>query len=63
MIVALATSLTTYIPMMSVPNFEVGEKVIAELKEISPDDIFTLVSGSDYSNIEPFTKWDWKFLH
>lgn len=67
MVVSIATSLITYIPMMTVPNFQIGEKVIAELKEICPDHVYTLVSGSnddkDEVNIQPYTDWDWKFLH
>lgn len=52
---------------MTVPNFQIGEKVISELKEISPEYVYTLVSGSnnenDYADIQPYTNWDWKFLH
>ncbi|QOR58288.1 hypothetical protein [uncultured phage cr106_1] len=67
MVVSIATSPVTYIPMMTVPNFQIGEKVISELKEICPDNVYTLVSGSnddkDEVNIQPYTDWDWKFLH
>ena len=67
MVVSIATSLATYIPIMTVPNFQIGEKVISELKEISPEYVYTLVSGSnnenDYADIQPYTNWDWKFLH
>jgi hypothetical protein len=47
MVVSIATSLVTYIPIMTVPNFQIGEKVISELKEISPEYVYTLVSGSN----------------
>ena len=67
MVVSIATSPVTYIPMMTVPNFQIGEKVISELKEISPEYVYTLVSGNndedDYADIQPYTNWDWKFLH
>lgn len=67
MVVSIAKSPVSYIPMMTVPNFQIGEKVISELKEISPEYVYTLVSGSnnedDYTDIQPYTNWDWKFLH
>lgn len=67
MVVSIATSPVSYIPMMTVPNFQIGEKVISELKEICPDYVYTLVSGGndnkDEVNIQPYTNWDWKFLH
>ena len=67
MVVSIATSLVTYTPIMTVPNSQIGEKVISELKEISPEYVYTLVSGSnnedDYADIQPYTNWDWKFLH
>lgn len=67
MVVSIAKSPVSYIPMITVPNFQIGEKVISELKEISPEYVYTLVSGSnnedDYADIQPYTNWDWKFLH
>lgn len=67
MLVSIAKSPVSYIPMMTVPNFQIGEKVISELKEISPNYVYTLVSGSNdednYADIPPYTNWDWKFLH
>lgn len=67
MVVSIAKSPVSYIPMMTVPNFQIGEKVISELKEISPNYVYTLVSGSNdednYADIPPYTNWDWKFLH
>jgi hypothetical protein len=47
MVVSIAKSPVSYIPMMTVPNFQIGEKVISELKEISPNYVYTLVSGSN----------------
>lgn len=61
MIVAIATSLTTYIPMMRVPNFQIGEKVIAELKEIASDTFVLVSGGSDFSDVAPYTDWAWRF--
>jgi hypothetical protein len=67
MVVSIAKSPVSYIPMMTVPNFQIGEKVISELKEISPNYVYTLVAGSNdednYADIPPYTNWDWKFLH
>jgi hypothetical protein len=63
MVVAIAESLSSYIPMMTVPSFEIGNKIIAELKGICPDEVFTLVSGGNYSDVQPYTNWDWKFMH
>lgn len=67
MVVSIAKSPVSYIPMMTVPNFQIGEKVISELKEISPNYVYTLVSESNdednYADILPYTNWDWKFLH
>lgn len=47
---------------MSVPTFEIGEKVRDELKEICPDEIFAMVGGSTvYPDVKPYTHWKWKF--
>lgn len=61
LVVSIATSLTTYIPMMSVPTFEIGWKIIDELKALGTNEVFTLVSAStSLKDIESYTNWSWK---
>ena len=60
--VVIAKSITTFIPIMSVPTFDIGEKVEKELKEICPDEIFAMVGGTTvYTDVKPYTDWSWKF--
>lgn len=60
--IVIPKSLLTFIPIMSVPTFEIGEKVRDELKEICPDEIFAMVGGSTvYPDVKPYTHWKWKF--
>jgi hypothetical protein len=60
--VVIPKSLITFIPIMSVPTFEIGEKVINELKEICSDEIFAMVGGTTvYPDVQPYTDWSWKF--
>lgn len=67
MTVALAESLTTYIPLwVNVPSFEEGWRIIAWQKKSTPNEIFCLVSGDeptdgtrDYNDYD----WDWNKLN
>lgn len=60
--VVIAKSLTTYIPIMRVPNFDTGWAVCKELKEIDPSEVFSLVSDSDnYKGVKSYKNWSWKF--
>lgn len=61
MTIALATGLTSYIPMMSVDTLDKGLKICKELKEICPNDVFTVVS-SDIDGLDNYSKWSWKTI-
>lgn len=51
--VAIATGLTSYIPMMCVDNIEQGLQVCRLLKEIEPKEVYIIVSSADPSlNLE-----------
>ena len=51
--VAIAKSLTSYIPMMYTDNLEQGLQVCRLLKEIEPKEVYTVVSSADLSlNLE-----------
>lgn len=47
--VAIASSLTSYIPMMYADNLEQGLQVCKFLKEIEPKEVYTVVSSADLS--------------
>lgn len=49
-VIAIATGLATFIPMMSCDGMSFNEcnQVLNSLKRISPKDTFTVVSGSAY---------------
>ncbi len=55
-------SLLTFVPLLEVPDFETGEKVADELKEMFPDGIFTLLS-SCYTkyDVPDYSEYSWKF--
>lgn len=49
-VIAIATSLTTFIPILSVDgmNFDECKSCMNALKKISPENVYTLVSGDTY---------------
>lgn len=64
--VVITKSLTTFVPMMTVPNMDTGWKVVEELKAIDPKTIFSLVGDNEEENkynVENYDHWDWNFLH
>lgn len=59
--VAIATGLTSYIPMMYADNIEQGLQVCKLLKEIEPKEVYTVVSSADLSlNLEHVKDYSWK---
>ena len=59
--VAIATGLTSYIPMMYADNLEQGLQVCRLLKEIEPKEVYTVVSSADLSlNLEHVKDYSWK---
>lgn len=60
-IVAIARSLTSYIPMMYADNLEQGLQVCRLLKEIESKEIYTVVSSIDSSlNLAHVKDYSWK---
>lgn len=60
-IVAIARSLTSYIPMMYADNLEQGLQVCRLLKEIESKEIYTVVSSVDSSlNLAHVKDYSWK---
>lgn len=59
--VAIATGLTSYIPMMYADNIEQGLQVCRLLKEIEPKKVYIVVSPADPSlNLEHVKDYSWK---
>lgn len=59
--VAIARSLTSYIPMMYADNLEQGLQVCRLLKEIESKEIYTVVSSIDSSlNLAHVKDYSWK---
>lgn len=60
-IVAIARSLTSYIPMMYADNLEQGLQVCRLLKEIESKETYTVVSSIDSSlNLAHVKDYSWK---
>lgn len=60
-IVAIARSLTSYIPMMYADNLEQGLQVCRLLKEIESKEIYTVVSSIDSPlNLAHVKDYSWK---
>lgn len=60
-IVAIARSLTSYIPMMYADNLEQGLQVCRLLKEIESKEVYTVVSSIDSSlNLAHVKDYSWK---
>lgn len=60
-IVAIARSLTSYIPMMYADNLEQGLQVCGLLKEIESKEVYTVVSSIDSSlNLAHVEDYSWK---
>ena len=58
--VAMATGLTTYIPMLIADSLEQGLQVCSLLKKISPSYIYTVVSNVDKSlELEHVREYTW----
>ena len=59
--VAIATGLTSYIPMMYADNIKQGLQVCRLLKEIEPKKVYIVVSSADPSlNLEHVKDYSWK---
>ena len=59
--VAIATSLTSYIPMMYADNLELGLQVCRLLKGIEPKEVYTVVSSADLSlNLAHVKDYSWE---
>ena len=54
-------SLTKFVALLKVPNFEIGRKVCNELSEIFPDGVFTLVGDSTNYRVPKYDEYTWKF--
>lgn len=60
--VVIATSLTSGTAIMKVPNFDIGFKVIKELKKLEPKEVYTLMSSStNYRQLKSYSNWSWDF--
>ncbi len=55
--VTVATSLTSYIPMMYADNLEQGLQVCRLLKGIEPKEVYTVVSSADLSHVKDYS-WE-----
>lgn len=59
--VAIATSLTSYIPMMYADSLEQGLQVCKLLKDIEPKEVYTVVSSADSSlNLAHVKDYSWE---
>jgi hypothetical protein len=59
--VAIATGLTSYIPMMYADNIEQGLQVCKLLKGIEPKEVYTVVSSADLSlNLAHVKDYSWE---
>ena len=59
--VAIARSLSSYIPMMYADSIEQGLQVCKLLKKIEPSEVYTVVSSADLSlKLAHVKKYSWK---
>lgn len=59
--VAIATGLTSYVPMMYADNIEQGLQVCKLLKGIEPKEVYTVVSSADLAlNLAHVKDYSWK---
>ena len=59
--VAIARSLSSYIPMMYADNIEQGLQVCKLLKKIEPSEVYTVVSSADLSlKLDHVRDYSWK---
>lgn len=59
--VAIAKSLSSYIPMMYADTIEQGLQVCRLLKKIEPSEIYTVVSSADLSlKLDHVKDYSWK---
>ena len=59
--VAIAKSLSSYIPMMYADSIEQGLQVCRLLKKIEPKEVYTVVSSADLSlNLEHVSDYSWE---
>ena len=59
--VAIAKSLSSYIPMMYADNIEQGLQICRLLKQIEPSEIYTVVSSADLSlKLDHVKDYSWK---
>ena len=59
--VAIARSLSSYIPMLYADSIEQGLQVCRLLKVIEPSEVYTVVSSADPSlNLEHVKDYSWK---
>ena len=58
--IAIAKSLTTYIPICQTNNFKLAEKAVDYLKKLDPSTVFTIVFGSDDYGVEAAENYLWE---
>ena len=59
--VAIAKSLSSYIPMMYADSIEQGLQVCRLLKKIEPKEVYTVVSSADLSlKLDHVKDYSWK---
>ena len=59
--VAIAKSLSSYIPMMYADNIEQGLQVCRLLKKIEPKEVYTVVSSADLAlKLNHVRDYSWK---
>ena len=59
--VAIARSLSSYIPMLYADTIEQGLQVCKLLKKIEPSEVYTVVSSADPSlNLDHVRDYSWK---
>lgn len=60
-IVAIARSLTSYIPMFYADSMEQGFQICRLLKSMEPEEIYTVISPADISlNLEHVRDYSWE---
>lgn len=58
--VAIAKSLTTYIPVVQTHNLSLAEKARDYLKRLDPSSVFVIVFGSDDYGVESAENYLWE---
>lgn len=58
--VCIAKSLTTFIPIVQTNNFKLAEKARDYIKSLAPDDVISIVSGSDDYGCDRAEDYTWE---